>query len=249
MPYRLALAFALLFVTTMACGSGGDKAALPASPMPRTIHISGSGTALPLVQKLAEAYSHEHLEARFDFRTGTNSGGAIRGVLDGTLNLAVTNRPLSSAEAQQQLEYVVFAQDAVAFSANLAQPLPGLTVAQLQDIYAGRTTDWAQLGGPAGAIRVLDRDEDESMRQLVLLPLLSGTPVEAKTIVLSSAGGMLTALQNTPNALGYTSLGLFRIQRPKDPQILALDGVMPNAEAVARGAPIPGIFPSAWSVP
>ncbi len=44
---------------------------------------------MPALQKLAEVYAQKHPEVQFDFQGGTNSGGAIRGVIEGTLELAV----------------------------------------------------------------------------------------------------------------------------------------------------------------
>ncbi len=221
----------------MACSAGAEREPVTPTPAPETaLRISGSGTALPLVQKLAEAYRRDNPAAQFEFPTGTNSGGAIRGVAEGNLEIAVTNRALSEPEAAQALEYHAFANDAVAFVANTAGPLPSLSTAMLQEIYGGRVTNWQQLGGQPAMMIVLDRDADESMRKLVLLRLLNWQTVQAPAVVLTSARDMLSALENTPNAIGYSSLGLLRMQRPKNVQVLALDGVAPSDETLAAGA-------------
>ena len=82
---------------------------LPLNPSPSgqaiVIRASGSGTALPLVRMLAEAYAGTHDGVTFDIREGTNSGGAIKGVVTGTLDLAVVNRTLSDDEVKQPLVY------------------------------------------------------------------------------------------------------------------------------------------------
>jgi len=148
----------------------------------------------------------------------------------------VTNRPLTEAEAKEALDYHPFARDAVVFAVHTPNPVLGLSTAQIRDIYGGTVTDWQQVGGSAGPIIVLDRDADESMRRLVLIKLLEGRPVQAQAITLAAARDMIAALEKTPSAIGYSSLGLLRIQRPRDVQMMTLDGVTANSAAVAGGA-------------
>jgi phosphate transport system substrate-binding protein len=187
------------------------------------------------VQELARAYTAEHPAATFRFESGTNTGGAIRGLVQGTMDVAVANRPLSEAEAQEGLVVRPFAHDAVAFVVNEPNLLQGLTTAQLQAVYAGAITDWEQVGGAAGAIVVLDRDMDESARKEVLIPFMGGRAVDARTVVLPLAPEMVRALESTPRAVGYSSVGLLRVLRARNLHALSLDGVMPGREALVAG--------------
>lgn len=233
----LALAGLTSLLTVVGCvfGSGtGAVASVPPSPLP-ALRLSGSGSALPAVQKLAEAYAREHPEARFHVEGGTNTGGAIRGVLDGTLDIAIGNRLLSAAEAGEPVTYRAFARDAVVFAVHMPNPVSALSSTQVREIYGGALSDWGQLGASPAAIIVLDRDEDESMRRLVLLPLMADRPVEARTTTLSSASDMAFALDRTPNAIGYSSLGLLRILEPRFISVVALDGTVPDRERVVTG--------------
>jgi ABC-type phosphate transport system substrate-binding protein len=73
------------------------------------------------------------------------------------------------------------------------------------------------------------------MRKLALVPLLAGRPVSARAAALPSASDMLAALDTTPNAIGYTSLGLLRLRAPKHIVPVALDDHMLSASNVASG--------------
>jgi phosphate transport system substrate-binding protein len=207
-------------------------ASAPEQSAEPAVRVSGSGAALPLVQKLAAAYSREHASARFAFDAGTNSGGGIRGVVEGTLDLAVANRPLTDAEANQGLDVQPFAQDPVVFATQSSNALEGLSTAEVQDVYGGRRSDWAQLGGTPGLILVLDRDTEEPQRNQFLLRLLDNRPVQARTIVLTSVPDMLQTLEATPNSLGYVTLTALRIRQPRELRVLALDGVVPGRESL-----------------
>jgi phosphate transport system substrate-binding protein len=187
------------------------------------------------MRKLGDAYSASTPAARLEFRGGANSGGAIRGVLEGTLDIAVTNRPLSAVETSEPLSYFPVVRDAVAFAVHSSVQLARLTSADICALYGGRITNWRELGGADSPVIVLDRDPDESMRKLVLLPLLGEQAVVNTAVMLTSASDMLTSLDSSPGALGYTSLGLLRLATPKNVTAVSLDGVMPHPEAVAAG--------------
>lgn len=230
-PALMAVA-ALLF----ACAASQPSAATSSPPEQAVvIRASGSGTALPLVRMLADAYAKTRDGVTFDIRGGTNSSGAIQGVLAGTLDLAVANRTLSEDEAKQPLVYHPIARDAVVFAVHEPNPILNLSTEQVRGVYGGTTTDWQELGAGAGPLIVLDRDEDESMRKLVLLGIMGNRSVEARAVVLTSAREMVDALSTTPGSLGYSSLALLRVLRPDDVAILNLDDVTPGPDSVAAG--------------
>lgn len=225
-----------LLLALAGCGSGITPVPPTGTAVPGpVIRVSGSGTALPIVERLAEVYRQTHPAARLQFDTGINSGGAIKGVGQGVLELAVVNRPLTEEEARSGLDYRPFARDAVAFAVNESVSIQGLSTAQVRAIYGGEVTDWGQLGGSPGAVIVLDRNPDESMRKLVLLKLLGDRPVGARAVVLTRAGEMVQSLANTPACVGYSSLGLLRLTQPRGVRVLSLDGVAPSGAAVAAG--------------
>ncbi|WP_019498545.1 substrate-binding domain-containing protein [Pseudanabaena sp. PCC 6802] len=197
--------------------------------------VSGSGTAIPIVKKLAEVYTQKHPNSQLQFESGTNSGGAIKGVIQEKLDLAVVNRPLSKAESKEAIVYQPFARDAIAFVAHKPVPTKNFSTTQIQDIYAGKLTNWQQLGGQNAPIIVLDRDPGESARKLGLLPFMQNRPVQVQTIVLSKAKDMVESLDSTPYAFGYSSLGLMQILDPQHVEVLSLDGTLPSVDTVAGG--------------
>lgn len=230
---------AVVILIVAGCAGGGPFEGPSTTPAPsvpgETIVVSGSGAATPLVARLAEAFQATDPGIGFRFETGTNSGGAIAGVVSTALDLAVVNRPLTKDEVAQAVEYHPFAVDAVAFVANRAAPPTSLSRADIAAVYGGRITDWAGLGGSAGSIIVLDRDEDESTRKQILMPLMDGEAVIDRTVVLTSAQGMIDGLSNTPDAFGYTSQALLRVIEPTGPAVVGVDGVHPTLDALADG--------------
>ena len=67
-------------------------------------------------------------------------------------------RPLKEKETGFGLQYLVFARDAVIFAVGGRVTITGLTATQLGDIFSGKITDWQEVGGDRGIIRVIIRE-------------------------------------------------------------------------------------------
>ena len=103
-----------------------------------------------------------------DIRAHGSTTGFI-GLDAKTANLAMASRPVKSSELAQltnlgdllspEAEHVV-GVDGLAVIVNPANPVLALTVEQIAQIFAGKITNWAQLGGADRAISVHARDEN-----------------------------------------------------------------------------------------
>ena len=96
------------------------------------------------------------------------SGTGIKMLLNNQLAFAQSSRSLKDAEYQQArqqgftLKQIPVAIDAIAFAVNPKLNIPGLTVAQLKDIYTGKLTNWNQVGGPNLPIVPYSRHPEDS---------------------------------------------------------------------------------------
>jgi len=243
---RLLVVFGLLLLAwpvMAACSGAAPPASQRPTPSPEPpLRIAGTRKALPALQKVAEAYRRSQPAASFQFDLDIESLPAIREVAASTLDLALSSRRLSGAETPPLVVQRTFVRDAIVFAANASAAVPGVSSAHIRAIYGGRVTNWEQLGGAAGPIIVLDREASDSSHQQVLLKVLDGTSIGARTAVYYSSEEMLDALETTPGALGYSALGLLRQRQPRSVQVLALDGVTPNAETLTSG-----VYP--WLMP
>ena len=232
---RRVLAFAsslaLLAALLPGCGespqaSGGDS--------PETVRVSGSGTCRPLVQMLTDTYDNDEVE--FSFLPGLHSGGGIKGVANGDLELGTVSRELTQEEQNLGLMYTALSSDGLLMAAHRDIPVENISIQQVKDIYAGKTTNWSEVGGPDIDITVLDRNEDESakiiLREYVLGPDLE---VTERAVNLFYEPDMVDALEKTPGSIGYFSLG-YAISRDIQVRHLKLDGVEATVENIEAGA-------------
>ncbi|MEM9482359.1 MAG: substrate-binding domain-containing protein [Cyanobacteria bacterium P01_F01_bin.116] len=83
---------------------------------------------------------------------------AIQSLVDGDADLAAISRPLSVEEEAQGLTAVDVTRPKIAIIVGEDNPFgDSLTSGQFAQIFRGEITDWSELGGAAGAIRLVDR--------------------------------------------------------------------------------------------
>jgi len=197
-----------------------------------TIKVSGSGTALPLIKVLESDFTKLHPGIRIAFLPGVHSGGGIKGVANGTLDVGTISRELKTEERKLRLACYWLSEDALAVAVHKDMPIRRITTSQLKAIYEGKIVNWKELGGPDGPIVVLDRNEDESAK-IVFREFVLGKDLKiakgASNLYYES--DMVDGLVGTPGALGYFSYG-FAVSKKVPVRLLALDGVSPSVENV-----------------
>lgn len=114
------------------------------------------------------------------------SQAAFTALLRGTVDAALTLRRVTPAEtarlasigdmASTASEHVVGVQG-VAVVVSPANRIPSLTTLQVRDLLTGRVTDWADVGGQAGPVRVHVLDGQEGRVDVPQDLVLAGTPV------------------------------------------------------------------------
>ena len=89
---------------------------------------------------------------------------------------------------------------------NPANLLASLSAAQVPTIFAGRVTDWAQVGGSSGEIQVVSREDASDAARAFGVSALSGTLPTPNALVAPSWEAMREAVSQNPNAIGYLPL-------------------------------------------
>lgn len=104
-------------------------------------------------------------------QTATGAPGSVKGIkmlLGNDLAFSQSSHSLTDEDKQQvkamgvTLEQIPVAIDSIAIAVNHNLNIPGLTVAQLKDIYTGKLTNWNSIGGPNLKITAYSRRPEES---------------------------------------------------------------------------------------
>jgi phosphate transport system substrate-binding protein len=219
--------FIAVVLTLAACGGPATQAVpTPTAIPPTTLIIAGSSGASTVLEYLADAYHAQHSEMTFEFLSGSSSGGAVKGVLDTTLDLGTMSRPPKDSELAGGISYLAFASDRIAIATGSDLSITGLTSQQVKDIFLGNITNWSAVGGPNVPINVFVRDEDESSTQILRRELFGDAPFAAGSVVFTSEGELRDSLSKMTNTIAFLSYGGMRLKN-LGAHALVIDGQNP----------------------
>jgi len=236
----------LLTLTCLAIGCAPQQRALTTEPPPaQIIENKGSDTLVNLALAWAETYTQLHPEVRISV-TGGGSGTGIAAMINGTVDIANASRKMkpeefAAAEANgiSPVEFVV-ARDAIAVVVHPSNPVDGLTLQQISDIYTGKITNWQEVGGEDRPIVLLSRESNSGTYVYFLEHVIRLGNTESDllfspdTLLMPSSEGISAEVRQNPNAIGYDGLGYVT----PDQKVLA----------IARDASSPYVLPSVETV-
>jgi len=140
------------------------------------------------------------------------SGTGIVLLLNDQLTFSQSSRPIEDQEYQQAqsrgftLKEIPVAIDGIAIAVNPSLNLPGITVAQLKDIYTGKLTNWTQVGGPNLPITLLSRrPEDSGTVQFFIDNVLGGQKFGANIQFISTTTQAVRVVATNPGGIYYAS--------------------------------------------
>lgn len=190
-----------------------------------SIEISGSTTVLPIIQAASEEFMEEKEGIRIDVQGGGSSVG-IEAVRNGVADIGMSSRELKPGE--EGLKKIPIAVDAIAIIVNKNNPVENLTSEEVRRIFSGEITNWKEVGGEDCEIVVVNRDEASGTREAFSKLLMGETKFLKRAIVQPGSGQVRSIVSNTPEAIGYLSIGYVR----KEAKIISLDRVKPTIENI-----------------
>ncbi len=129
-----------------------------------TVRIDGSSSLGAINQSLKESFEKQFSGTKVEIATnGTDT--ALKDLLDGKIDIVAMGRGLTPAEKAQGLEQVRLYREKIAIVVGADNPFKqSLTSRQFARIFRGQITNWSQLGGPSGKIRLIDRPNTSETR-------------------------------------------------------------------------------------
>lgn len=223
-------------------GTAGTAQLDTSLPDPNILTIDGSVTMVAMMKRLQNAFSltNPALPTTYgvpDGRpNGTNAG--IQNLINNTVWLTASSRPLRAEELQAGLKGIPIARDAIAVVVGNNNPYAGgLTLEQLRQIYQGQITNWSQVGGPDLPIKVINRSPDSGTYSLFQDVVLVGgafAPDSANFITMTrdETTPMLQMLGN--NGIGYSTIS--QVENQQTVRVVPINGVSPgDREAIKNG--------------
>lgn len=215
----------------LASASLATMTATPASAEELT--IVGTGDGMAMLKQVGDAFSQANPGVTVAVPESIGSGGAIKAVGGGEQKIGRVARTLGEKDKGYNLSYVPMAKIPVVFFAHKGIKVEGITRQQAADIYAGKVTNWSEVGGPDAKIRVVRREDGDSSlsalrKQLGEFKDLELTP-RSKTA--SSNGENIEVVAAAEGAIGF---GPYSAARAQQFTVLKLDG----KSALEAGYPV-----------
>lgn len=219
-----------------------------------TLQIKGSDTMVNLTQAWAEDYMKTHPGVSVAV-TGGGSGTGISSLLNNTCDIAQVSREMKDAELTlargkgiDPLKTVV-ALDGIAVVVHPSNPVSEVTIDQLADLYTGKITNWAQLGGHDAKVVLLSREVNSGTHVYFKEHVLRHGKAEGKeeftpaALLLPSSQAIADEVVQNPDAIGYYGMGyvsnqvkVLRVASAPGAPAMAptIEDVQSNAYAIAR---------------
>jgi phosphate transport system substrate-binding protein len=224
-------AMAIALVTTSVSVAGA------ASSLSGKIVINGSSALLPLTLQAKNEFKKLNPKVNISASaagsiTGPQSvrkGIADIGAVDWDASTDVPGFKKFDGQVANKVAIIPFAS-----VVNKNVGVSNLTTKQLQDIFSGKVTNWKDVGGSDADIIVVNRAFGSGTRVNFQMKALLNSDFLSKGSnykEVKSSGDMKTAIETTPNAIGYIDL----VYVTSNMKALQINGVTPSEANVING--------------
>ncbi|MEO1017613.1 MAG: substrate-binding domain-containing protein, partial [Pseudomonadota bacterium] len=199
-----------------------------------TLKVGGTGAALGGMKLLATAYAQDHPDVQIEVLPSLGSGGGIKALLAGAIDIAVSARPLKDKERAAGAVDRAYARSPLVLATRNDNATDSVSVAELEGMYSGHLAEW-----PDGrTVRLIVRPPSET--DIKLLRSLSPGMAEAVDMAIERPGLVSATddqenaamLEELPGSLGAISLGQV-LSENRDLKLLSVDGVVPSVALAA----------------
>lgn len=203
--------------------------ALPTAALADTqMTAVGSTALLPLVKQSAMDYQTQHP----DVKISVSGGGSYVGIAQASSGAADLGDSDVVAPGNAGLVDHKVAVVGFGIAVNPSAGVTNLSAKQIRDIFAGRVTNWKQVGGKDQQIVVINRPRTSGTRAVFTATIMGISKIAETGLTEDSSGAVITMVQNTPGAVTYVALGY---TKDKPVTVVKVNGVAATAENIQSG--------------
>jgi len=195
----------------------------------RSVSLLGSTSIQPFAEMLAERYGKDHPGEFVEVQGGGSTAG-LQAAEKGLATIGMCSRSLTAKESLL-FTPILIARDGLAIVVNPKNPVASISIEQLRALFAGRVTNWNEVGGKDGPVRPITREEGSGTRESFVRLIMSGERISGRALTQESNGAVKELVKGDPAAIGYMSLGLVG----KELKAVPVDGIEPTVKNVQAG--------------
>jgi phosphate transport system substrate-binding protein len=224
----------IIFAITLFAASFSTGAASAGSN--QTVIISGTGSSIGTMQLMAKGFQKKHPGVTVNVLPSIGTTGGIKAVNEDKIDIGLSYRPLKPEERSEKTIEEPYGLTAFIFGVQYSNPIKGLTLAQIEEIYSGKRNTWPD-GTP---IRVILRPLSDGFSAFLagINPGLKSASEKAHSIpglfVGNTDQDAARQIERTPGSFGTTSLSLVAAEKRKI-KALSVNGATPTLSNVSTG--------------
>jgi len=222
MKKTLSLFPLLVLGLTLACGqsertqveSAGSDSTSARSDRPLT--IKGSDTMVILGQRFAEEYMKANPGSVIQVNGG-GSGTGIAALINGTVDLAQSSRPMKDAEKADvkskrgaDVVETPVALDAVGVFVHASNQVKQLSIEQLAGMFTGKIKNWKEVGGANAPIVLYGRENSSGTYDYFREHVLDKKDFASAVQTLQGTAAVINAISKDKNGVGYGGIAYAR---------------------------------------
>ena len=201
------------------------------------VKIGGTGGALGAMHLLADAYQKLNPATRVTVLPSLGSGGGIKALLAGSIQIAVSSRPVRDKERSQGAVELEYARTPFVFATAATTKDTGINITELAAFYSGKIESW-----PDGTrIRLVMRPQGDSDSDMI--KSISAEVRAAKAEAEKRPGLLFAvtdqecadALEKYAGSFGPSTLGQI-LSEKRNLKVLRMNDVEPSVSALMAGS-------------
>ncbi len=197
-------------------------------PSTTQVRIDGATSMVTITKNLKTAFEKKFSGTRVITQSRGSEQG-LRALQAGEIDLAAVSRSLTPLEESQGLGSATISADPIAIVVGINSLAPNnLTSEQVTRIFNGSISDWGEVGGKSGKIRIVNRHPASGTRQvfqdLVLKGVKFGTTPNFTTLSRDATTPLLQALAS--DGIGYATY--YQVAAQKTVRVLSIAGISPS---------------------
>jgi phosphate transport system substrate-binding protein len=217
------------------CGGAGLPAPATQDPLAGQYIVNGGGGALDNVKALADAFKLQHTGITWQGLADIGSNAGVNLVVSGETDLGYISRDLLDTE-KGKVEAVAIGASGTAVAVAATNPVKALTKDQVAKIFTGAITDWKDVGGNPGKIRILIRESGASTRSAFEAYFFDGKkPTYATNAVeVTTYDETVKAINSFKESIGMVTMNAATFSNTSI-AFATIDGVAPSRDNLNSG--------------
>ena len=176
-----------------------------------TITVAGATSMRPVLVALGAEFSRQFPLVILNITGGDSTIGEDR-VRGGQVDLAASTlispsipSDVTAARTEQPLVRIPIGLDGLAIIVHKTNPIDNLTLAQLQELYSGRTWNWQELTNVDEEVQLVTREDGSGSRALFDERIMGEVPVALTAVVMPTSDDVVKYVAEYTGTIGYVS--------------------------------------------